>query len=55
LIPFNDFPESGFKRPDEKAVLSFQKILRDANLHAFVRKTKGRDILAACGQLAAKS
>jgi len=55
LIPFNEFPESGFKRPEEEAVLCFQKILRDAKLHAFIRKTKGRDILAACGQLVAKS
>jgi 23S rRNA (adenine2503-C2)-methyltransferase len=55
LIPFNEFPESGFTRPGEEAVFRFQKILRDAKLHAFIRKTKGRDILAACGQLAAKS
>ncbi len=55
LIPFNEFPESGFKRPEEETILRFQKILKDAKLHAFIRKTKGRDILAACGQLVAKS
>lgn len=54
LIPFNEFPESGFKRPEEEVILRFQKILKDAKLHAFIRKTKGRDILAACGQLVAK-
>jgi len=55
LIPFNEFPESGFRRPEEEAVLRFQKILKDARLHVFIRKTKGRDILAACGQLVAQS
>jgi len=55
LIPFNEFPESGFRRPAEETVLRFQKILRDAKLHAFIRKTKGRDILAACGQLVAQT
>lgn len=54
LIPFNEFPESGFKRPEEEVVLRFQKILKDAKLHVFIRKTKGRDILAACGQLVAQ-
>lgn len=54
LIPFNEFPESGFRRPEEAAVLRFQKILKDAHLRVFIRKTKGRDILAACGQLVAQ-
>ena len=54
LIPFNEFPESGFCRPEEAAMLRFQKILKDAHLRAFIRKTKGRDILAACGQLVAQ-
>jgi len=54
LIPFNEFPESGFERPAEEDLLRFQKILKDAKLYAFIRKTKGRDILAACGQLVAK-
>jgi 23S rRNA (adenine2503-C2)-methyltransferase len=55
LIPFNEFPESGFARPEEEAILRFQKILKDAHLRVFIRKTKGRDILAACGQLVAEA
>lgn len=51
LIPFNEFPGSPFHRPSEQAVLRFQSILRDAGLDAFVRKSRGRDVLGACGQL----
>jgi 23S rRNA (adenine2503-C2)-methyltransferase len=55
LIPFNEFPGSLFRQPEDESVLQFQTILLSANLTAFIRKSKGRDILAACGQLAAKS
>lgn len=51
LIPFNPFPESEFKRPSDLAVLKFQETLHRAKLTATIRKSKGRDILAACGQL----
>lgn len=51
LIPFNEFPGSPFHRPSEEAVLCFQSILRDAGLDAYVRKSRGRDVLGACGQL----
>ncbi len=51
LIPFNEFPGSPFHRPSEQAILHFQSILRDAGLVAFVRKSRGRDVLGACGQL----
>jgi len=51
LIPFNEFPDSGFRRPEESAVLRFQSVLRKAGLHPFIRKSKGRDVLGACGQL----
>jgi 23S rRNA (adenine2503-C2)-methyltransferase len=51
LIPFNEFPGSPFRRPSEQAVLRFQSILRDAGLDAFVRKSRGGDVLGACGQL----
>lgn len=51
LIPFNEFPGSLFHRPPEEAILRFQSILRDADLDAFVRKSRGRDVLGACGQL----
>ncbi|OQW32977.1 MAG: hypothetical protein A4E19_06410 [Nitrospira sp. SG-bin1] len=53
LIPFNEFPGSPFRRPSEQAVLRFQSILRNAGLEAFVRKSRGRDVLGACGQLGA--
>jgi len=52
LIPFNEFPGSLFSHPDEEQVFKFQNVLLSANLTAFIRKTKGKDILAACGQLA---
>jgi 23S rRNA (adenine2503-C2)-methyltransferase len=51
LIPFNDYPGAPFGRPDDETVLCFQKILIEGHLTAFIRKSRGRDILAACGQL----
>ena len=52
LIPFNPFPESGFERSDMERVKRFQRILLDAGYIATIRKTRGDDIDAACGQLA---
>jgi 23S rRNA (adenine2503-C2)-methyltransferase len=52
LIPFNPFGDSGFARTDMDAVRRFQKILIEAGFVATVRKTRGDDIDAACGQLA---
>jgi 23S rRNA (adenine2503-C2)-methyltransferase len=52
LIPFNPFPDSGFGRTDATRVRRFQQILLDAGYVATVRKTRGDDIDAACGQLA---
>jgi len=52
LIPFNPFPESGFVRSEDAAVRRFQAILIEAGFVATVRKTRGDDIDAACGQLA---
>lgn len=51
LIPFNEFPGSQFKRPSESSVLTFQEILQNHNYSVFIRKSRGADILAACGQL----
>ena len=51
LIPFNPFPGTRFERPDERAIRAFQKILNEAGLIAPVRRTRGDDIDAACGQL----
>jgi len=52
LIPFNPFPESGFEKTHPDRVRLFQKILIEAGFIATVRKTRGDDIDAACGQLA---
>jgi 23S rRNA (adenine2503-C2)-methyltransferase len=51
LIPFNEYPGSPYRRPGEGAVLGFQKSLMEAGITTFIRKSRGRDILAACGQL----
>ncbi len=51
LIPFNPFPFAGYKRSKPEAIARFQQILQDAGLNTIVRKTRGDDIDAACGQL----
>ncbi len=51
LIPFNPFPGTRFERPDEVAIRAFQKRLNEAGMIAPVRRTRGDDIDAACGQL----
>ena len=53
LIPFNPYEGSKLKRPSDEKVFAFQKILTNAGMNAFIRKSKGQDILAACGQLKA--
>jgi len=52
LIPFNPFPASGLIRSSPDAVLAFSKVLSDAGIVTTIRKTRGDDIDAACGQLA---
>ncbi|MGS0742550.1 23S rRNA (adenine(2503)-C(2))-methyltransferase RlmN [Glaciimonas sp. GG7] len=52
LIPFNPFPESGLKRSNNPRIKAFAQILMDANIVTTIRKTRGDDIDAACGQLA---
>jgi 23S rRNA (adenine2503-C2)-methyltransferase len=52
LIPFNPFPASGLVRSPPEQVSAFAKILSDAGIVTTVRKTRGDDIDAACGQLA---
>ncbi|MDI6743956.1 MAG: 23S rRNA (adenine(2503)-C(2))-methyltransferase RlmN [Thermodesulfovibrionales bacterium] len=53
LIPFNPFGGSRFKQPSDERVLAFQEILMGSKIFTFIRKSKGQDILAACGQLRA--
>jgi len=51
LIPFNPFPGTKFERSDEQDIRAFQKALLDAQVLTMVRRTRGDDIDAACGQL----
>ena len=55
LIPFNEYPGTSYQRPDDETVLRFQSILLDHHYSVFIRKSRGRDILAACGQLREES
>lgn len=55
LIPHNPAEELPFESSSTDRVLAFQKILIDSGLSAFIRRPRGQDIFAACGQLAAKS
>jgi 23S rRNA (adenine2503-C2)-methyltransferase len=52
LIPFNPFPASGLERSPDTRVGAFARVLQDAGIVTTVRKTRGDDIAAACGQLA---
>ena len=52
LIPFNPFPQSGLTCSPRERVRAFAQVLQDAGLVATIRKTRGDDIDAACGQLA---
>jgi 23S rRNA (adenine2503-C2)-methyltransferase len=51
LIALNSGPEIPFAVPSEERVLAFQRVLTRAGIPAFVRRPRGRDIYAACGQL----
>jgi 23S rRNA (adenine2503-C2)-methyltransferase len=51
LIALNPGPGIEFTTPSAERVAAFQKILRDAGIPAYVRRPRGRDIYAACGQL----
>lgn len=53
LIPFNPYPGADFERPEDERVLRFQDILLAGGLTALIRKSKGGEIGAACGQLRA--
>jgi 23S rRNA (adenine2503-C2)-methyltransferase len=53
LIPFNPYEGAEFERPEEARIQAFQRVLLDAHMTALVRKSRGQDISAACGQLRA--
>jgi len=52
LIPFNSFPNSGYKCSDRNTMARFKEVLTDEGIITTIRKTRGDDIAAACGQLA---
>jgi 23S rRNA (adenine2503-C2)-methyltransferase len=54
LIPFNAFPDSGYRRSSAGAIDRFRRVLMDAGVVTITRKTRGDDIAAACGQLAGR-
>jgi 23S rRNA (adenine2503-C2)-methyltransferase len=51
LIPFNPFPNSSYRCSSKETILKFKTLLNDAGIITTVRKTRGEDIDAACGQL----
>ncbi|HEY1463955.1 MAG TPA: 23S rRNA (adenine(2503)-C(2))-methyltransferase RlmN [Terriglobales bacterium] len=51
LIALNPGPGIAFRTPAQERVLEFQRILMDSGIPAFIRRPRGRDIFAACGQL----
>lgn len=54
LIPFNPFPNSSYQCSSKETILRFKTLLNDAGIVTTVRKTRGEDIDAACGQLVGK-
>jgi 23S rRNA (adenine2503-C2)-methyltransferase len=52
LIPYNDNPGLGFQSTEEARAEEFRELLAQRNVAAFIRQNRGRDIAAACGQLA---
>lgn len=55
LIPFNEHPGSGFERPDDATVQAFHTECMKLGAQVLLRRTMGRDIFAACGQLTTKA
>jgi len=55
LIPFNEHSRSPWRRPAEEVVARFRQILMDRGYTAVIRQSKGKDILAACGQLGGRA
>jgi 23S rRNA (adenine2503-C2)-methyltransferase len=54
LIPHNPAPELPYRATSMERILEFQRVLVEAKLPAFIRRPRGQDISAACGQLAAR-
>ncbi len=54
IIPFNEHPGSGFERPSDETIQAFHTEIMRLGAHVLLRRTMGRDIFAACGQLTTK-
>ena len=54
IIPFNPFPSAPFEGPTEEGIAAFVNVLSKRNVTVTVRRSRGSDIEAACGQLAGK-
>ncbi len=54
LIPFNPFPDAGYARSPREVIQRFSNLLNEAGIVTTIRRTRGDDIDAACGQLAGK-
>ena len=52
LIPWNSAPNMPFTRPTDEAIEAFRQVLVEQHISAFLRQSKGEDVLGACGQLA---
>ncbi len=55
LIPFNEYPESTYRRPEPESIRQFHKYLAERGFQVNIRYSKGLDVLAACGQLATEA
>lgn len=55
IIPFNEHPGSGFERPSDETVQAFHQETMKLGAQVLLRRTMGRDIFAACGQLTTKN
>jgi 23S rRNA (adenine2503-C2)-methyltransferase len=55
LIAFNEYPGSSFRASPEATVAAFQRILMKHHYTAIIRASRGRDIMAACGQLSGQA
>ncbi|HQY63396.1 MAG TPA: 23S rRNA (adenine(2503)-C(2))-methyltransferase RlmN, partial [Polyangiaceae bacterium] len=55
VIPWNPYPSGGFERPDDGDAARFAGLLHDAGCLVTVRRSRGRDVGGACGQLATTS
>ena len=52
LIPYNPHPGAAYDRPTAQTVSQFKELLRESGVTAYIRRPRGDDVLAACGQLA---